>query len=101
QKRFSDTGLSDVRHDRQIDRREHRSTGAVIDYLVPEHDLLGALCDDAQSQAVDAVQGFGWRTPPVERERGNGSGVVTVGLGKATEGISQSAQRFSVGSFGP
>src|SRR5579862_3239760 len=88
-----------VRDDRQIDRREHRSTRAVIDHLVPEHDLLGALCDDAQTQAVDAVQGFGWRTSPVDRERWNGSDVVTVGLGNIADGVSQAAHRFTLEHF--
>jgi len=37
----------------------------------------------------------------VERERSNGRGVITVGLGKVNEGMGQGAQRFSLGPFGP
>jgi hypothetical protein len=35
----------------------------------------------------------------VERERWNGSGVVTVGLGNFANGVSQAAHRFSLEHF--
>jgi hypothetical protein len=65
----------------------------------PEHDPFAALCDDAQTQGVDAVQRLGWRTPSVEAERRNGRGVVAVGLGKCADGVSQGARRCSLGKF--
>jgi hypothetical protein len=50
-----------MRDDRQIDGREHGLTRAVVDHLVPEHDLLAALRDDAQTQAVSGAH-LDWRT---------------------------------------
>ena len=76
-------------------------TGAVLDHFLPEQDLLAALRDHAQTQAVDAMQRFGGRIATMERERRNGGGVITVGLGKVSDGASQGADRFSLGHFWP
>ena len=96
-KRFPGTGARDMRDDREIDGRQHGLPRAVVDRLAPEQDLFVALRDDAESQVVDAVQGFGWRLAAVQRQRRNGGGVVAVGLGKAPDGASQDARRRSIG----
>jgi hypothetical protein len=86
-----------MRDDREIDGRQHGVPRAVVDRLAAEQDLLVALRDDAETQAVDAVQGFGWRPAAMQRERRNRSGVVPVGLGKAPDDLSQRACRGRVG----
>ena len=101
EKWFPDTGPRDMRDDREIDRRQHGLPRPVVDRLAPEQHLLVALRDDAQSQVVDAVQGFGWRPATVERERRNGGRVVTVGLGKAIDGASQDGHRRASDAYGP
>src|SRR4030095_2775128 len=77
----------------EIGVRQKVSPWAVVERLAAEQDLLAALRDDAETQVVDAVQGFGWRLAPVQRERWNRGGVVPVGLGKAPDGLSQRARR--------
>ena len=90
-----------MRDDGEIDGRQHGLPRAVVDRLAPEQDLLVALRDDAETQVVDAVQGFGWRLAAVERERRNGGGVVAVGLGKAPDGASQDARRRTSDVYRP
>ena len=86
-------GARDMRDDGEIDGRQHGLSRTVVDRLASEQDLLVALRDDAKTQVVDAVQGFGRRLAAVQRQRRNGSGVVAVGLGKASDGASQDARR--------
>ena len=97
----ADTGPRDMRDDREIDGRQHGLPRAVVDRLAAEQDLLVALRDDAETQVVDAVQGFGWRLAAVQRERRNGGVVVAVGLGKAPDGASQDARRRNIGRLWP
>lgn len=58
-RRLSGTGLDEMRDDRRIDGRQHGLARAKADLRSSERDLLGALRDDAETQVVDAVQGFG------------------------------------------
>ena len=81
-----------MRDDRQIDGRQHGLTRAKGDRRSAEQDLLGALRDDAETQVVDAVQGFGGCLPSVKRQRRNGGVVVAGGLGKVPDGSSQVAR---------
>ena len=100
-KRFCATGPRDVRHDREIDGREHRLPRAVVDRLLAEQDLLVALRHHAETEVVDAVQGLGWSRPAVQGERRNAGVVVAVGLDKAPDGASQRAYRRTVGRIWP
>ena len=53
---FSSTSPRDMGDDREIDGRQHGLPRAVVDRLAPEQNLLVALCDDAESQVVNAMQ---------------------------------------------
>ena len=90
-----------MRDDREIDGRQHRLPRAVVDRLVAKQHLLVALCDDAEPQVVDAVQGLGWRLATMQREGWNRSGVIAVGLGKAPDGASQGARCRRLGRVWP
>ena len=59
-KRFAATGSRDMRNDGEIDGRQHRLPRTVVDGLTAEQDLLVSLCDNAEPQVVDAVQGLSW-----------------------------------------
>jgi hypothetical protein len=50
-----------------------------------------ALRDDAETQVVDAVEWFAWRTSSVQRQRRNGGVVIPVGLGKAPDSASENS----------
>src|SRR4029450_1280084 len=66
---FPYTGPRDMGDNREGDGRQHGLRRAVVDRLASEQDLLVALRDDAESQVVDAMQGFGGRLATMERER--------------------------------
>ena len=97
-KRFSSSGARDMRDDREIDRRQHGLPRAIPGRLAPEQHLLVALRDDAESEVVDAMQRLGWCLTTMERERRNGGGVIAVGLGKATDRVSQGGRRRGIRS---
>ena len=101
EKRFAGARSRDMRHDREIDRRQHGLPRTVVDRLFANQYLLVALRNHSETQVVDAVQGLGWCGAAVQFERGNGSVVVAVGLCKPLDGANQWPHRKTVSEIWP
>ena len=73
-------------------------SSAEADHLIREEHLLAALRDDAKSETVNAMQWLGGCPAAMEAERRNGSGMVAVELGNASDRTRKSAETTITGS---
>jgi hypothetical protein len=71
---------------------EHRLSGGVVDDLAAHQHLLAALGNDADAQAIDAMQRLGGRAATVQRKTGNSRHVVAIASGNPLDGPGQSCR---------